>query len=47
MFAPYCESCDRRILLSCSDIVRFVSDGVAPHVVVLRCVCGRLLDWGR
>ena len=47
VFAPYCSTCGRRVLLGCEDIVRFTADGAAGHVVVLRCTCGELVEWGQ
>ena len=40
MFAPYCETCQSRILLSTRSIVHFFS----PERVVLACVCGNHVD---
>jgi hypothetical protein len=40
MFAPYCETCQSRILLSTRSIVHFFS----PDRVVLACVCGNHVD---
>jgi hypothetical protein len=40
MFAPYCETCQSRILLSTRSIVHFFS----PDRIVLACVCGNHVD---
>ena len=40
MFAPYCDTCQSRILLSTRSIVHFFS----PDRVVLACVCGNHVD---
>lgn len=45
MFAPHCPTCRCRILLGTDRIVRFDWNKVGARVVVLRCVCGELVDW--
>ena len=44
MFAPYCETCQSRILLGTRSIVHFFSPGSGPVQVLLRCVCGTVVD---
>jgi hypothetical protein len=44
MFAPYCPTCDRRVLLGAADIVSFAWNGPRERAVVLRCSCGTLVD---
>ena len=44
MFAPYCPSCESRVLLGPDRIVEFAWAGNG-RVVVLRCTCGTLVDW--
>ena len=44
MFAPYCSSCQARILLGVESVVAYDSaDG--HHTVVLRCHAGHLVSW--
>ncbi|WP_019874622.1 hypothetical protein [Sporichthya polymorpha] len=43
MFAPYCSTCESRVLLSTRRIVRFSAEepaGAGLIDVVLRCYCG-------
>lgn len=40
MFAPYCASCESRVLLGTRRIVRFASLETGLVDVVLRCHCG-------
>lgn len=40
MFAPYCATCDSRVLLGTRRIVRFASAETGLVDVVLRCYCG-------
>lgn len=44
VFAPYCDACERRVLLGPRRIERFTTspDG---HDVQLRCWCGALVAW--
>ena len=44
MFAPYCETCQSRILLGTRSIVHFLTPAAGPAEVLLRCVCGNLVD---
>jgi hypothetical protein len=44
MFAPYCGTCQARILLGVESVVAYDS-GAGRHAVVLRCRCGRLVNW--
>lgn len=40
MFAPYCASCESRVLLGTGRIVRFTDPASGRLDVVLRCWCG-------
>lgn len=46
MFAPYCHTCQSRVLLGTRRIVWFAHDRAdTPPVVWLRCFCGTVVDW--
>ena len=40
MFAPYCATCESRVLLGTGRIVQFASPATGLVDVVLRCYCG-------
>ncbi len=44
MFAPYCETCQSRILLGPRRIVHLFSASTSGVGVTLECFCGTLVD---
>lgn len=44
MFAPYCHTCQSRILLGPRRIVHFFSPGAGVVHVTLECFCGTVLE---
>ena len=44
MFAPYCESCQSRILLGTRSIVQLICSPGGAVRALLACVCGNVVD---